>query len=266
MDETSPREEYLPSPGAGGGTVRLGNTTRRVPERTSAAMCLVLDHLRQVGFQEVPRILGTDERGRLILSYLDGHTALPPYGAWVASPDLLSSVAELLRRYHEAISGLCVPDDFAWPTKPPPKYTGKIVGHMDVSLANVVCRGHVAVGLIDFEEVGAAAPLWDVARTVRHWIPLIDPQDLRGGLRDVNGKQAARLRIFADSYGLSGEQRADLLDAVLMNADYTFERMRSGAAAGHPGYTREWTQGAAERNRRARRWIESQQDRLTEAL
>jgi hypothetical protein len=255
-------EEQLVGPGAGGGTTRLGDTVRRTPERAPAAMRLVLRHLETVGFNGCPRLRGCDEQGRWILTYIPGHVALPPWPEWVAADTTLVSVAKLLRRFHEAVAGLRPPAAMRWPTRPPSGYEGNVVGHMDVSMANVVCRRGEAVALIDFEEVGMVAPVWDAVRTARHWVPLIDPADLTGGLLGLAGRQAARLGLFLDAYALGDVDRARFLDAVLLSADVTYERMRQGAAAGHPGYTREWTGHAAVRNRRGRRWVEAHRREL----
>lgn len=263
---TRPVEEYLPSPGAGGGIVRVGDTIRRSQAKTPEAMGVVLRHLERVGFGAAPRLLGTDEQGRRVLSYLDGEVAQRPYPAWSASDGLLASVARLLRRYHEAVADLRPPPGIPWRTVPPPEFSGCLVGHMDVSLANVVCRSGTAIGLIDFEEVGPAAAIWDVARTVRHWVPLIDPVDLVDSFAAVDGRQGYRLRLFADEYGLSIDQRDRLVDAVLVNADESHERMRQGAVTRHPGYLLEWHGGAAARNRRGRDWVAGLRSSLTAAL
>jgi hypothetical protein len=204
------REERLVGPGAGGGTVRLGDTVRRPPERAPAAMRLVLQHLEEVGFDGSPRLLGRDEHGRWILTYIPGDVAMPPWLAWVVADTTLVSVARLLRRFHQAVAGLRPPTGMRWPTTAPSGYEGSVVGHMDASMANVVCRCGEAVALIDFEEVGMVAPVWDVVRTARHWVPLIDPKDLTGRLRSLAGRQAERLRLFLDTYDLGDDDRARL--------------------------------------------------------
>jgi hypothetical protein len=222
-------------------------------------MRLVLQHLEGVGFDGCPRLLGRDDHGRWILTYIPGDVALLPWPDWVAADATLVSVARLLRRFHDAVAGLRPPAETRWPTTPPPGYEGDVVGHMDVSMANVVCRRGEAVALIDFEEVGMVTPVWDVVRTARHWVPLLDPDDLIGGLAGLAGDQVARLGRFLDAYGLADADRARFLEAVLVSADVTYERMRR---CGSPGYTREWTGHAAVRNRRGRRWVEAHRGEL----
>ncbi len=259
-------EQALVGPGAGGGTVRVGNTVRRPPHRAPDAMIEVLRHLEAVGFDGAPRVLGRDEAGRWVLTYIPGDAPMPPYAAWVAATHPLASVATLLRRYHDAVAGYRPPPDLQWPTVPPRQHVGSLVGHLDVSMANVVFRQGRAVALIDFEEVGLVTCVWDVARTVRHWVPLIDPVDLPVELRPLGGRHVQRLGLFADSYRLDDAKRRQLVDTVLLNADASYERMRRGAATGHVGYTREWTGHAATRNRRGRDWVEAHRGELERAL
>lgn len=256
----------LVGPGAGGGTIRIGDTVRRTPDRAPDAMILVLRHLEAVGFGGAPRVIGQDCEGRWALSYIPGDTALPPYPAWVCSDALLTSVGRLLRSYHDATETLAEPPEIDWPTRPPAHYRGDVVGHMDVSLANVVCAEGQAIALIDFEEVGRVARVWDLARTARHWVPLLDPADMVGNVAYLRNRQHERLSIFADAYGIDQEDRDRLVEAAIANADTTYSKMRNGAAAGHAGYTAEWTGLPALRNRRSRAWMLAHRSRLRGAL
>jgi len=55
------------------GVVRVGDTVRRPLHRNSEFVHALLRHLGAVGFDGVPRLLGIDDRGREILTYVDGH-------------------------------------------------------------------------------------------------------------------------------------------------------------------------------------------------
>ncbi|WP_131764830.1 hypothetical protein [Candidatus Protofrankia californiensis] len=48
----------------------------------SSAIHTLLRHLATVGFDGAPRVLGIDEHGREILTYLDGDTVATPWPAW----------------------------------------------------------------------------------------------------------------------------------------------------------------------------------------
>jgi hypothetical protein len=60
----------------GGGTltpvVRVGDTVRRPTGRWSWAVHALLLHLEAVGFERAPRLLGIDDAGREVLSFLPG--------------------------------------------------------------------------------------------------------------------------------------------------------------------------------------------------
>lgn len=263
----SANEELLRGPGAGGGVIRCGATVHRSAERTSTGMLAVLGHLEEVAFEGAPRYRGRDERGRHVVDYIEGQVALPPLPGWVASDALLESVARLLRRYHDAVEGVdWAARELEWGYPPPRSYQGRVPCHLDVSPANVVCRSGSAVALIDFEETAPARPVWDVARTVRYWVPMLAPQDLSGAWSTVRGRQAERLALFADAYRLAPDGRSELVDAMMANADASYHRMRTEAAAGHPHYTREWLTGPAERNRRGRDWMTAARAALTASL
>lgn len=64
-----------PSPGV----VRVGDTVGRPAGRSAPAVRCLLLHLEAVGFDAAPRFLGTDEKGRDVLSYVAGDVPLPPY-------------------------------------------------------------------------------------------------------------------------------------------------------------------------------------------
>src|SRR6185312_4890424 len=50
-----------------------------------------LGHLEEAGFDGAPRFLGTDVRGREVLSYIPGEAVTPPYPAWSLTDAALRS-------------------------------------------------------------------------------------------------------------------------------------------------------------------------------
>src|SRR5918998_3351245 len=104
-----PRESEEPLAGGNVSAVsRVGDTVRRGTGPWTPAVHALLRHLEGVGFDGAPRVLGTDELGREVLSYVPGDT--PDR----ASPEavtgrVLEGVGRLLRRYHEAARGFELP-------------------------------------------------------------------------------------------------------------------------------------------------------------
>ncbi len=58
--------------------VRVGDTVRRPLGTRFGFVHELLDLFERAGWAAAPRILGTDERSREILSFLDGHVAWEP--------------------------------------------------------------------------------------------------------------------------------------------------------------------------------------------
>ena len=86
------------------GVVRVGNTVRRPPAHATQLMRDVLVFLEQAGFDATPRWLGLDDKGRDILTYLEGETFSDTRKlTW--SGGQLAAAGALLRRYHDAVAG-----------------------------------------------------------------------------------------------------------------------------------------------------------------
>ena len=183
-----------------GRVTRVADTVRRPP--SSPATWALLEHLERAGFDGAPRFLGVDDQGREILSYLPGRAAIEPHQAWALSDEALVSVADLLRRFHQAVASFD-PSGHAWPDFVPTAFRDGIVSHNDPNLDNVIFSGGVAVGLIDFDLAGPGSAVWDVTCAARLWAPLRDELDLPEELR---GRSLERMRLFVDAYGLPRER------------------------------------------------------------
>ncbi|MEO7261839.1 MAG: phosphotransferase [Jatrophihabitantaceae bacterium] len=242
--------------------VRVGDTVHRPQTRASAAVHALLLHLEQVGFDGAPRYLGQDEQGREVLNYLPGRAATEPHPPWALADDALVSVAQLLRRYHEAIASFD-PSSHSWLSAVPPEYRGGLVSHNDPNLDNVIFSDGRAVALIDFDLASPGSRLWDVALAARLWVPLRDPADVP----DQRAERAAeRLRLFVDAYGLNGPERSRLAGAASRSHTWCYDIVRAGAEQGQPGYAGYWTSEAVRHDERGRQWLADHQDTLQDAL
>ncbi|MEV6946854.1 aminoglycoside phosphotransferase family protein [Streptomyces sp. NPDC051172] len=159
-------------------------------------MGALLTHLERYGFTGAPRYLGTDEKGRDMLSYLSG---------WVPSrfrrwTDLqVSAAGTLLRKLHEATRG----SDLAG--------TAPVVCHHDPGPNNVVFGFHddLPTAFIDFDTAAPGDPLEDLGYLAWTWC--VSSRSDRGPV----SAQAAQVRLLADSYGLVPQSRPTLIDAML---------------------------------------------------
>ncbi|UUU26178.1 phosphotransferase [Streptomyces sp. DSM 40750] len=203
-----------------GGTVNAGEVFRRgsLVDRpappTAPALHTHLRALRRHGFEGAPLPVGLTADGREQLTFVPGDVALPPFPPWALTETALASVGRLLRRLHEASAAVAVDLRAEWPRDLADPEGGTMLCHNDVCPDNVVFRDGRATALIDFDLAAPGRPVWDVAMAARYWVPMLDPESAAtlypGGGLDV----PLRLRVLADSYGLSAQERAELPEVI----------------------------------------------------
>jgi hypothetical protein len=245
-----------------GRVTRVGETVRRPWQPTSPATHALLEHLERVGFDGAPRFLGTDERGREILTYIAGEAAIEPYPDWALTDEALVSVAELLRNYHDAVASFDA-TGHTWARAVPASFRGALISHNDPNLDNVIFFGGRAVALIDFDLAGPGSVEWDVACAARLWAPLRDERDAP---ESVRGAALERLRTFADAYGVPQRDRDRVVDAVVHTHDWAYDIVRDALARGHRSFHHHWQEGGRLRADRTREWIAAQDEAMREAL
>jgi aminoglycoside phosphotransferase (APT) family kinase protein len=246
-----------------GRVVRVGATVRRPLRPSSPAIHALLRHLEAVGFEGAPRLLGVDEQGREVLTYIEGEAVIPPYPPWAMTEAALVSVARLLRDYHDATLGFRS-DLHAWSDPVPAAYRGHgVTTHNDPNLDNVVFRDGRAVALIDFDLASPGSRAWDVACAARLWAPLRADADVTDARR---GARVDRFRRFVDAYGIEGDDRALVADAVPATHAWCYAIVSNGAQTGNEGFADYWWHGGAERAGRTQEWYAANLDLLRESL
>jgi hypothetical protein len=202
------------------GVVRVDETVRRpVGARGDFAHAL-LAFLEDAGFDGAPRLLGVDEQGREILSFIEG---VVPADLQSDHPDeTLIAAAKLIRRFHDVTAGA------------PLAGREEVVCHNDLSPCNFVFREGRPVGLIDFEAAAPGPRRRDLAYALFLWLNL-------GTDGPAVAEQLRRAGIFLDAYGL--DDRAGLVDAILEIQREGVERVRDRVKPDAPGWwaaQREW--------------------------
>jgi Ser/Thr protein kinase RdoA (MazF antagonist) len=160
--------------------VWVGETVRRPCGPHSPFVHWLLHHLEQAGFEGAPRLLGIDEAGREILTFIEGDVP-PELGLW--TDEQLAAAADLIHRFHEATAGSAL--------------AGKeeVVCHYDLSPCNTVFRDGLPQALIDFDSVEPGPRAADLAYAAWLWLDYGNP-DLPAA------EQGRRLRLFCEAYGL----------------------------------------------------------------
>lgn len=178
------------------GVVRAGDTVRRPTGPHSPFVHDLLRYLEDVGFDGAPRLLGVDERGREILTFVEGEVAHEPH-QYSPSDALLTNAAAMIRRFHDATAGSILAADH------------EIVAHNELGPHNTVFVGEAPVAFIDWDDAAPGTRLFDLANAV--W-SFVDVGEGGGPIAE----QARRVRLMCDVYGWSDtgaivdEIRADL--------------------------------------------------------
>ena len=243
-----------------GRVFRVGNTVHRPLAPSAPAAHALLRHLRAAGLVEVPRVLGT-EGGAEVLSWIPGEAGRSPLPCWAQDDELLISVAQLLRRFHDSVQGFDL-SSHRWPReRVPAAYRGNFLSHNDVHTGNVICAGSTAVGLIDFDLAGPGSAVWDLAAALRCWSPLCSDADMPPALLD---RRADRMRLLLEAYGAPSRMRQEVVEALIPNHDWTYGIVRRHARAGHAGFRRYW-EAVGGRAGRSRRWLEDNTSLISRA-
>ena len=260
-------EEELLSGGVAnaGAVTRIGGHVLRPAIPRSEAIHSFLRALRAAGFDGASEPIGIDPDGRERLVFIEGDVAIPPFPAWVQTDDALASVATLMRRFHDTYRRIGLGAGSTWNMGAGPT-GGPIVCHNDVCWENVVFRDGHAVGMLDWDFAAPGRPISDLASCARMCIPIDDDFDA-ARLGFVPADRPARFRLAADSYGLTRDERRELVPAladVLAKYD-AFVRRR--VDAGDANFTATWNAaGGAERFDRRLRWWQEHEAQFARAM
>ena len=161
------------------GVVRVGDTVRRPMGPNAPFVHELLRYLEEVGFDGAPRLLGIDERGREVLSFVEGEVYhdLDEYRPSEAN---LARVAALIRRFHDVTAGSAG--------------GAEVVAHNELGPHNTVFAGEDPVAFIDWDDAAPGTRLFDLANAV--W-SFANVGEGGGPVRE----QARRIRLMCDAYG-----------------------------------------------------------------
>lgn len=244
------QEQRLPG-GYVTGVVRAGDTVRRErPPPDPEFVHELLGWFERHGWAGAPRYLGTDERGRETLSFIEGHAAwAPDQPPSVSSDAALAAVAGLVRQFHDLTAGT------------PLAAGGEVACHNDLSPRNTVYRdggaGLMPVAFIDWDLAAPGQRICDVAYLCWQYLYL------GPGVSDLAGA-GRRMRLICDAYGPL--DRDSLIETILWWQDRCQSGIEAKAAAGDPAAIRLRDIGGAASVRGDRDWVIRHQGELAAFL
>lgn len=198
------------------GVVRVGDTVRRTAGPWTPTIHAYLRHLRAAGFSGAPDVLGIDDQGREILTYIPGETlgdaidpAEPvtelavtrPWTPPMRSDRALAAIGTLYAGLHAAARGFAPPSPI-WREYELPMHPGEIVCHGDPGPWNAVYRDGAPVALIDWDGAHPGRPLIELADVAWAFVPLGGDELLRASGFEPPYATGRRLRVLCDAYGV----------------------------------------------------------------
>jgi Ser/Thr protein kinase RdoA (MazF antagonist) len=243
------QERRLEGGSVGGATLRGDTVRRRVGPWTPAVHAL-LRHL-EGRLPNVPRVLGIDEWGREVLTYLPGTQA--DHESGTVTSQRVAAMAQWLRALHSATADFDHPGPWrVWPEPAP-----RVIGHNDLAFWNVVFDGDALVGVFDWDLAGPTTPLSELAFLAWNTVPLWEDAG--------TGRTLDILSAIAEGYGAdAGLSPGEILYAVPPRVQRMLDGTRAAAAV-DPDMAR-LVAAHAEQDRRALAALVARVPRLSQAL
>lgn len=230
--------------------VRAGDTVRRDLGSRSDFVHALLRHFEHHGWAGAPRLLGVDEHGREILTYLDGYVPWQFPAERVDSAESLVRAAQLVRQFHDLTAGT------------PLAGGQEVVCHNDLSPKNTVYREGgggllLPAAFLDWDIAAPGARIHDVAHMCWQYL------DLGPAVDDI-AETCHRVRLMCDAYGLADRSR--LVAAILWWQDRCWRGIDAGAEAGDPAMAGLRASGAIRPVHAAYDWVLAHQAEIEARL
>ena len=239
--------------------VRLGDTIRRPTNRWTAAVHSLLRHLEKAGLAQIPQVLGLDETGREILSFLPGEVANRPWPETLQQESGLIQIGTFLRGYHKAVEGYLPPEDIEWYVPELVWKPGQIICHGDLAPWNTLWNNGKLSGVIDWDFAKPEEPLDDVAQFAWHGIPLRDETTwCQAGFKDEPNVKA-RLFVLSTSYGADPIK---VIDALLRLQTEEIHRINRLGRNGVKPWKFFKERGDAEKIQEENKWLKNNRRRI----
>jgi thiamine kinase-like enzyme len=227
---------------------RLEDTVRRELKPESQKIHKLLKHLKTKGFSHAPAFLGIDEKGREILSYIEGEAGNYPLKEYMWADEALKEIANMLRLYHDAVSDFPLDESWQPIDNTPEPY--EVLCHNDFAIYNIIFNHKKPVGIIDFDVAGPGPRLYDIAYTLYTCVPLSRHYHSEAGeeVSYQSDKDAERIKrrvqLFFEAYGMDFEE--DIVGMVLLRLEGICKTIKRKAEEGDAAFQKMLDEGHVE--------------------
>jgi thiamine kinase-like enzyme len=204
--------------------------------------------LENKGFSYAPKFLGIDEKGREILSFIEGEAGNYPLKEYMWSNDVLKEIAKILGLYHDCVSDYPIEESWQSIDNTPKPF--EVLSHNDFAIYNLIFEGKSPVGIIDFDVAGPGPRLWDIAYTLYTCVPLSRVYHSETGeavyYHALEHAECIKQRVnlFFEAYGAGIE--GDYLEMVLLRLEELCKTIKRKASEGDLAFQRMIEEGHVE--------------------
>jgi hypothetical protein len=227
---------------------KTGHTVRRELKANSSNIHALLKHLEHKGYEHAPTYMGIDEKGREVLSFIEGEAGHYPAKKYMWSDEVLHEIAKMLRFYHDAVSDFSFDDSWA-PLDHTPQHA-EVLCHNDFAIYNIIFQNEKPIGMIDFDVAAPGPRLWDMAYTLYTCVPLsrfylaeTGEKVYYDSSRDAD-RIKNRVKLFFDSYGEGFKE--SYIEMVLLRLEGLCKTIRRKADEGDPAFRKMIDEGHLE--------------------
>jgi hypothetical protein len=179
----------------------------------------LLSHLRDAGFPAPKPILYCPVE---IVGFVEGEVPVRPQVSRMPQAAMYG-LGQLVRRMHNAMASFEQSDADIWSQVLEGCGVATGIRHLDLAPGNVVFRGGIPFAPIDYRDCGTATAEWELGLVVRHWLPLVHPQDWLPG--EILLSPSRRFWALLDGYGVDSVSTRHVVEAAVASFDHSVCRL-----------------------------------------